>query len=86
MRGASTITQQLVKNLFFTTHRNPATQGVRVYAGSDGGFDSGQTADLELYLNVVEWGPAGMYRIQEGAQVPLPCAGITLDRDASRTT
>jgi hypothetical protein len=30
-RGASTITQQLVKNLFFTTHRNPE-QGARLAA------------------------------------------------------
>ena len=33
-RGASTITQQLVKNLFFTTHRNPLREGVRIYAGA----------------------------------------------------
>ena len=27
-RGASTITQQLVKNLYFTTHRNPFEEGI----------------------------------------------------------
>lgn len=29
-RGASTLTQQLIKNLFFTTHGNPVRQGGRM--------------------------------------------------------
>ena len=40
-RGASTIPQQLVKNLFFTTHRQPGQEGVRIHSGAHGGDDSG---------------------------------------------
>ena len=57
-RGASTITQQLVKNLFFTTHRNPVRKAVEYTAAPMADFILGKRRVLELYLNVAEWGPA----------------------------
>jgi len=59
-RGASTITQQLVRNLFLSTDRSvvrkafefsivPLTEGILP-----------KKRILELYLNIVEWGP-GIY-------------------------
>ncbi len=59
-RGASTITQQLVKNLFLGTSRSVIYNGVRkgiefTIVPLTEGLLSKQRI-LELYLNVIEWG------------------------------
>jgi monofunctional biosynthetic peptidoglycan transglycosylase len=59
-RGASTITQQLVKNLFFTTHRNPLRKAFEYTLAPLADRILGKRRVLELYLNIVEWGP-GVY-------------------------
>ena len=59
-RGASTITQQLVKNLFFGTGRSILRKGVEASLVPVAEFVLGKKRILELYLNVVEWGP-GIY-------------------------
>jgi monofunctional biosynthetic peptidoglycan transglycosylase len=71
MRGASTITQQLMKNLFGCACRNPVLGGFRklydwtltpvaeVILGKD--------RILELYLNSVEWGD-GVWGVEAGAR------------------
>jgi monofunctional biosynthetic peptidoglycan transglycosylase len=59
-RGASTITQQLVKNLFFGTGRSFLRKGVEATLVPVAEFVLGKRRILELYLNVVEWGP-GIY-------------------------
>ena len=60
MRGASTITQQLVKNLFFGTGRSVLRKGAEVTLVPLAEFVLGKRRILEIYLNVVEWGP-GVY-------------------------
>ena len=60
MRGASTLTQQLVKNLFFGTGRSILRKGVEATLVPVAEFVLGKRRILELYLNVVEWGP-GIY-------------------------
>ncbi len=60
MRGASTLTQQLVKNLFFGTKRSLVRKGVEASLVPVAEFVLGKRRILELYLNVVEWGP-GIY-------------------------
>jgi monofunctional biosynthetic peptidoglycan transglycosylase len=60
MRGASTITQQLVKNLFFGTSRSILRKGAEATLVPVAEFVLGKQRILELYLNVVEWGP-GVY-------------------------
>lgn len=57
-RGASTITQQLVKNLFFGTDRSIIRKGVEFTLTPVAELVLGKQRILELYLNVVEWGPA----------------------------
>jgi monofunctional glycosyltransferase len=57
-RGASTITQQLVKNLFFGTGRSFLRKGVEASLVPVAEFALGKQRILEIYLNVVEWGPA----------------------------
>jgi monofunctional glycosyltransferase len=59
-RGASTITQQLVKNLFFGTGRSILRKGVEASLVPVAELVLGKRRILELYLNVVEWGP-GIY-------------------------
>ncbi len=59
-RGASTITQQLVKNLFFGTGRSILRKGAEVPLVPVAEFVLGKRRILEIYLNVVEWGP-GIY-------------------------
>jgi monofunctional glycosyltransferase len=59
-RGASTITQQLVKILFFGTGRSIFRKGAEVTLVPVAEFVLGKQRILEIYLNVVEWGP-GIY-------------------------
>jgi len=59
-RGASTITQQLVKNLFFGTNRSILRKGAEASLVPVAEFVLGKRRILEIYLNVVEWGP-GIY-------------------------
>jgi len=60
VRGASTITQQLVKNLFFGTGRSILRKGAEFTLVPVAEFVLGKRRILEIYLNVVEWGP-GIY-------------------------
>jgi len=57
-RGASTITQQLVKNLFFGTGRSFLRKGAEASLVPVAEIVLGKKRILEIYLNVVEWGPA----------------------------
>jgi monofunctional biosynthetic peptidoglycan transglycosylase len=60
MRGGSTLTQQLVKNLFFGTGRSFLRKGAEATLVPVAEIVLGKRRILELYLNVVEWGP-GIY-------------------------
>ncbi len=60
IRGASTISQQLVKNLFFGTNRSILRKGAEATLVPVAEFVLGKRRILEIYLNVVEWGP-GIY-------------------------
>jgi monofunctional glycosyltransferase len=59
-RGASTLTQQLVKNLFVGTNRSILRKGAEATLVPVAELVLGKQRILEVYLNVVEWGP-GMY-------------------------
>ena len=59
-RGASTITQQLVKNLLFGTNRSWLRKGFEFTLTPVAELVLGKQRILELYLNLVEWGP-GVY-------------------------
>jgi len=56
-RGASTITQQLVKNLLFGTDRSIIRKGIEFTLTPFAELVLGKRRILELYLNEVEWGP-----------------------------
>lgn len=75
-RGASTLTQQLVKNLFFGTSRSILRKGAEASLVPVAEFALGKQRILELYLNVVEWGQEFTARTQPAATTtkPLPAA------------
>jgi monofunctional biosynthetic peptidoglycan transglycosylase len=60
IRGASTLDQQLVKNLFFGTGRSIVRKAAETTLVPVAELVLGKQRILELYLNVVEWGP-GIY-------------------------
>jgi monofunctional biosynthetic peptidoglycan transglycosylase len=60
IRGGSTLTQQLVKNLFFGTGRSFLRKGAEFTLVPVAEVVLGKQRILELYLNVVEWG-SGIY-------------------------
>ena len=60
IRGGSTLTQQLVKNLFFGTSHSILRKGAEFSLVPVAELVLGKRRILELYLNVVEWGP-GVY-------------------------
>jgi monofunctional glycosyltransferase len=67
IRGASTITQQLMKNLFGTTHPNPVRKVYDWTLTPPAQLILGRERILELYLNNVEWGP-GIWGVDAGAR------------------
>jgi monofunctional biosynthetic peptidoglycan transglycosylase len=79
-RGASTVTQQLVKNLFFGTGRSILRKGVEATLVPVAEFVLGKERILEIYLNVVEWGP-GMYGADAACRYYDGSAARTIDRE-----
>ena len=67
-RGASTLTQQLVKNLFFGTGRSILRKGAEFTLVPVAEVVLGKQRILELYLNVVEWGP-GIYGVESASRI-----------------
>lgn len=67
LRGASTITHQLMKNLYFTTHRNPIRKAYEWALTPPAEWILGKDRILELYVNVVEFGP-GIYGAEAAAR------------------
>jgi monofunctional biosynthetic peptidoglycan transglycosylase len=77
VRGGSTITQQLAKNLFFTTRKSLVRKLQELVVARWLEQDLPKARILELYLNVIEWGP-GVYGCQAAAQryYGKPCAEL----------
>lgn len=78
-RGASTITQQLVKNLFFGTGRSILRKGAEVTLVPVAELVLGKRRTLEIYLNVVEWGP-GIYGAESACRYYDETAAQNVDR------
>lgn len=66
-RGASTITQQLMKNLFGGTGRNPVRKLYDLTLTPPAELILGKTRILELYLNNVEWA-RGVFGVEAAAR------------------
>jgi monofunctional biosynthetic peptidoglycan transglycosylase len=82
LRGGSTITQQLVKNLFFGTGRSILRKGAEFTLVPVAEFVLGKHRILELYLNVVEWGP-GVYGAEAACRYYYRTSARSVDRQQS---
>jgi monofunctional biosynthetic peptidoglycan transglycosylase len=82
LRGGSTLTQQLVKNLFFGTGRSILRKGVESTLVPVAEFVLGKRRILELYLNVVEWGP-GIYGAEPAGRFYYRTSARNLGREQS---
>ena len=79
-RGASTITQQLVKNLFFGTGRSFLRKGAEFTLVPVAEIVLGKRRILEIYLNIVEWGP-GIYGAESACRYYDGTAARNVDRE-----
>jgi monofunctional biosynthetic peptidoglycan transglycosylase len=79
-RGASTITQQLVKNLFFGTGRSVLRKGAEFTLVPVAEIVLGKRRILEIYLNVVEWGP-GIYGAESACRYHESTAARSIGRE-----
>ena len=66
-RGASTITQQLAKNLYLSTSKNPLRKIQEFVIAQEMEKELSKQRIFEIYLNVIEWGDA-IYGIEPAAQ------------------
>lgn len=81
-RGASTITQQLVKNLFFGTGRSWLRKGAEATLVPVAELVLGKRRILEIYLNVVEWGP-GVYGAESACRYHYETSARNIGRQQS---
>lgn len=68
VRGASTITQQLAKNLYLSPSRNPIRKMRELLIARRLEAELSKQRILELYLNVVEWGD-GVYGAEAASRL-----------------
>ena len=81
-RGGSTITQQLVKNLFATTSRSWLRKVFEFTLAPVAELILGKQRILDLYLNVIEWGP-GIYGAEAAAGNYYHTSAARLTREQS---
>jgi len=84
MRGASTITQQLAKNLYLSPSRSPLRKLKEAVTALRLDLALSKDRILELYLNVAEWGP-GLWGVDQASRAyfDVPPAGLDLWQAAS---
>lgn len=80
MRGASTITQQLVKNLYLTNSRIPLRKAVEYTLVPLAELILGKDRILEIYLNVIEWGP-NVWGVEAAARYHYKTPAARLSRE-----
>jgi monofunctional biosynthetic peptidoglycan transglycosylase len=83
LRGASTITQQLAKNLYLSPSRNPLRKVKEAVTAFRLEWAMGKARILELYLNVVELGP-NLWGVEEASQryFHRPATHLSMDQAA----
>ena len=78
VRGASTITQQLAKNLFLSTERSYGRKLEEALLARRLEKALSKKRILEIYLNVIEWGD-GVYGVEAASRDVFGKSAATLD-------
>jgi monofunctional glycosyltransferase len=83
LRGGSTITQQLAKNLYLSPSRNPIRKLRELLISRKLEASLSKRRILELYLNVIEWGD-GIYGAEAAARryFGTSAAGLSAEQAA----
>jgi len=68
MRGGSTITQQVAKNLFLWPGRSYLRKALELPLALWIDLVLSKRRILEIYLNIAEWGPNGEFGVEAGAR------------------
>jgi len=78
LRGASTITQQTVKNLFLWPSRSYFRKALEVPLALWFDLILPKRRIMEIYLNIAEWGPDGVFGAQAAARRAFDKPAATL--------
>ncbi len=83
LRGASTITQQLAKNLYLSPSRNPMRKVKELLITRRLEAALSKQRILEIYLNMIEWGD-GIFGCEAAARAYFgkPCASLDVPEAA----
>ena len=83
IRGASTITQQLAKNLYLSPSRNPFRKLSELLITRRLEYELSKTRIFELYLNDIEWGD-GIWGAEAAARTyfGIPASAVSPDQAA----
>jgi monofunctional glycosyltransferase len=84
LRGRSTITQQLAKNLYFGTDRSLPRKALELVVARRLEHRLGKDRILELYLNVAELGP-GLFGVEAASRTYFGHSAASLDLDEGAT-
>jgi monofunctional glycosyltransferase len=83
VRGGSTITQQLAKNLYLSPSKNPLRKLRELVIARRLEAELKKARILELYLNVIEWGD-GIYGVEAASRAyfHVPASGLSPEQSA----
>jgi len=83
LRGGSTITQQLAKNLYLSPTRNPMRKVKELLIARRLEAALGKRRIFEIYLNMIEWGD-GIFGCEAAARAYFggPCASLGVEQAA----
>lgn len=82
-RGASTIPMQTVKNLMLWPGRSYVRKGLELYLAPMLDLVWSKSRIMEVYLNMAEWGPNGIFGIEAAAQYHFKKSAARLSRSES---
>ncbi len=84
MRGGSTITQQVAKNLFLWPGHSYLRKALEFPLALWIDLVLSKRRILEIYLNIAEWGPDGQFGVEAGSQYAFgrPASGLSLHQAA----
>jgi monofunctional biosynthetic peptidoglycan transglycosylase len=83
IRGGSTITQQLAKNLYLSPSRNPYRKLTELFITRRLEVELSKARILELYLNLIEWGD-GIWGAEAAARAyfGVPASALSPEQSA----